>query len=104
MTYCFHRYMKAFFNPQKLFFPFVSLFSFFLLFFFFCSKCYFVETHKAQVVKVSKHRKCEILSLKDVLKKTSVSENIVEEGLGRLQEPVEVDDYNKLMFYVHNKV
>lgn len=39
-----------------------------------------------------------------LLKWTSESENIVEVGLGRVHEPVEVDEYNKLMFDVHNTV
>lgn len=57
-----------------------------------------------QVVKVSKHRKYDTVKFSVLLKRTSVSENIVEEGLRRLQEPVEVDDYNELIFYVHNTV
>lgn len=57
-----------------------------------------------QVVKVSKHRKYDTVKFSVLLKRTSVSENIVEQELRRLQEPVEVDDYNKLMFYIHNTV
>lgn len=66
MTYCFRRYMKAFFNPQTLFFFFLSLLfsSFFTSF---CSRCNFVETHEWSKYQSRENMKfCEILSLTKV--------------------------------------
>lgn len=68
MTYCFRRYMKAFFNPQTLFFSFSFYLCFFLLFFSsFCSRCNFVETHEWSKYQSRENMKfCEILSLTKV--------------------------------------